>query len=106
MSYFGTKQTSHSLTEDRLVKPIPSQALIAASHMSAFDAVDGSSTGAGVPLTRSLLRLPRFGGAKHTTIGFDIANSVFQVHGVDVLRECFCLQCAVREYLAVLDKAR
>jgi len=33
--------------------------------MSAFDAVDGSCTGTGVPLTWSLLRLPRFGGAKH-----------------------------------------
>jgi hypothetical protein len=33
-----------------------------------------------------LLMLPRFGGANHakvTTIGLDIAKSVFQVHGVD-----------------------
>ena len=33
-----------------------------------------------------LLELPRFGGAKHaidTTIGLDIAKSVFQVHGID-----------------------
>src|SRR5262249_57744649 len=31
-------------------------------------------------------RPPRFGGAKHasvTTIGLDIAKSVFQIHGVD-----------------------
>ena len=54
--------------------------------MSAFDAVDGSFTGTQVPSTWSLLRLPRFGGASMqavTTIGFDIAKSVFQVHGVD-----------------------
>ena len=34
----------------------------------------------------ALLRLPRFGGATMqtiTTIGLDIAKSVFQVHGVD-----------------------
>ena len=34
----------------------------------------------------ALIRLPRFGGATHatiTTIGLDIAKSVFQVHGVD-----------------------
>src|SRR3954454_12967506 len=34
----------------------------------------------------ALLRLPRFGGASMqtiTTIGLDIAKSVFQVHGVD-----------------------
>ena len=33
-----------------------------------------------------LLRLPQFGGAQHetvTTIGLDIAKSVFQVHGID-----------------------
>ena len=36
----------------------------------------------------AVLRLPRFGGAAHaiksiSTIGLDIAKSVFQVHGVD-----------------------
>ncbi len=54
--------------------------------MSAIDAVDGSSTGTWVPRMWVLLRLPRFGGASMqavTTIGLDIAKSVFQVHGID-----------------------
>ena len=47
-----------------------------------FDAVDGSSTGTWVPGMWE--RLPRFGGARLamqtvTTIGLDIAKSVFQV---------------------------
>jgi hypothetical protein len=33
--------------------------------MSAFDAVDGSSTGTSVPWMWALLRLPRFRGANH-----------------------------------------
>src|SRR5262249_36772724 len=37
----------------------------AAVHLSAFDAVDGSSTGTEVPSMWALLRLPRFGGANH-----------------------------------------
>jgi hypothetical protein len=55
-------------------------------HASGSDAVDGSSTGTRVPKTWLLLKRPRFGGAKMqavTTIGLDIAKSVFQVHGVD-----------------------
>jgi hypothetical protein len=51
---------------------------------SAFDAVDGSSTGTQVPSMWALLGLPRFGGANMqtvTTIGLDIAKSVFQIHG-------------------------
>src|SRR5262249_57438537 len=35
--------------------------------MSAFDAVDGSSTGTEVPWMWVLLRPPRFGGAKHAS---------------------------------------
>jgi hypothetical protein len=35
--------------------------------MSAFDAVDGSSTGTEVPWIWVLLRPPRFGGAKHAS---------------------------------------
>ena len=53
---------------------------------SVIDAVDGSSTGARAPRTWLLLKWPRFGGANMqvvTTIGLDIAKSVFQVHGVD-----------------------
>ena len=38
--------------------------------MSAIDAVDGSSTGTRVPSMWGLLRLPRFGGAKHAN-GYD-----------------------------------
>jgi len=38
--------------------------------MSAFDAVDGSSTGTEVPWMWVLLRPPRFGGAKHAS-GYD-----------------------------------
>ena len=34
---------------------------------SAFDAVDGSSTGTGVPRMRALIRPPRFGGANHAS---------------------------------------
>ena len=52
----------------------------------AVDAVDGSSTGTSVPWMWGLLRLLQFRGASHaddTTIGLDIAKSVFQVHGVD-----------------------
>jgi transposase len=54
--------------------------------MAASDAVDGSPTGTRVPTNGRGLRLPRFGGATNaviSTIGLDIAKSVFQVHGVD-----------------------
>jgi hypothetical protein len=54
--------------------------------MSAYDAVDGPSTGTGVPLMWVLLELPRAGEPimqAVTTIGLDIAKSVFQVHGID-----------------------
>src|SRR6185312_3177203 len=55
------------------------------ASMSAFDAVDGSSTGTLVPSKWVLL------GAHSqeeqmqtiTTIGLDIAKSVFQLHGID-----------------------
>jgi hypothetical protein len=40
-------------------------ASFAAVHMSAPDAVDGSSTGTEVPSMWALLMLPRFGGANH-----------------------------------------
>src|SRR6266581_1390958 len=54
--------------------------------MSAIDAVDGSSTGTRVPWMWVLIRphdseeLPM---QTITTIGLDIAKSVFQVHGID-----------------------
>jgi hypothetical protein len=47
-----------------------SQSDTLALDMSAFDAVDGSSTGTRVPKMWALLRLPRFGGATHAN-GFD-----------------------------------
>ena len=54
--------------------------------MSAIDAVDGSSTGTRVPRKWVLLR-PHDSEEPNmqaiTTIGLDIAKSVFQVHGVD-----------------------
>jgi transposase len=55
--------------------------------MSAYDAVDGSSTGTGVPwkwalLSASTIRRSQVMQAT-TTIGLDIAKSVFQVHGID-----------------------
>ena len=55
--------------------------------MSANDAVDGSSTGTGVPwkwalLSASTIRRSQVIQAT-TTIGLDIAKSVFQVHGID-----------------------
>ena len=54
--------------------------------ISAFDAVDGSSTGTRVPRKWVLLRPhdleePIMQAVR--TIGLDIAKSVFQVHGVD-----------------------
>src|SRR3974377_340744 len=55
--------------------------------MSAIDAVDGSSTGMRVPLMWALLGHPMIRRSQSmqtiTTIGLDIAKSVFQVHGVD-----------------------
>jgi hypothetical protein len=56
---------------------------------SAHDAVDGSSAGTSVPMW-ALLRLPLFRGASIldiTTIGLDIAKSVFQIHGVNAAGE-------------------
>jgi hypothetical protein len=59
----------------------------AALHESAIDAVDGSSTRHASAMDLGPLGLPRSGGAAQmqtiTTIGLDIAKSVFQVHGTD-----------------------
>jgi DNA-binding response OmpR family regulator len=61
--------------------------LIAAVHESAVDAVDGSSTGTRVPKMWALLVAPTIRRSSPmqtvSTIGLDIAKSVFQVHGVD-----------------------
>jgi hypothetical protein len=54
--------------------------------MSAVDAVDGSSTGTRVPRIWVLLKAHDSNEPimqTITTIGLDIAKSVFQVHGVD-----------------------
>jgi hypothetical protein len=50
-----------------------------AVHESAFDAVDGSSTGTEVPSMWALLRLPRFGGANHAD-GHDNRPTPFQIN--------------------------
>jgi hypothetical protein len=71
---------------------------------SAPDAVDGFSTNKEVPWMWMLLRPPRFGGAKHasvTTIGFDIAKSVFQIHGVDAAGNVIVRRQLKRRYVGV-----
>ena len=55
----------------------------AAPHMSAFDAVDGSSTGTKVPRSGPSHDSEEQPMQSISTIGLDIAKSVFQVHGVD-----------------------
>src|SRR5262245_21835582 len=55
--------------------------------MTACDAVDGSSTGARAPQMWGAVKAPTIRRSQAmqaiTTIGLDIAKSVFQVHGVD-----------------------
>jgi hypothetical protein len=66
-----------------------SKSHFAAVHESGIDAVDASSTGTSVPWMWALLRLPRFRGASHANNNenrFNIAKSVFQVHGVKPTR--------------------
>ena len=54
------------------------------------------------------LTLPQFGGAKHatiTTIGLDIAKSVFQVHGIDAQGKVLIRRQLKRRYvLAFFEK--
>src|SRR6186713_3414115 len=56
----------------------------------------------------ALLKLPRFGGASMqtiTTIGLDIAKSVFQVHGVDAAGQVVIRRQLKRRYvLAFFEK--
>ena len=76
--------------------------LFAAVLESVVDAVDGSSTGTRVPRMGALLRLPRSRGATMqtiTTIGLDIAKSVFQVHGVDAAGEVVIRRQLKRRYV-------
>src|SRR5689334_23487913 len=50
----------------------------------------------------ALLKLPRFGGATMqtvTTIGLDIAKSVFQVHGVDAAGQVVIRRQLKRRYV-------
>src|SRR3979490_2961750 len=50
----------------------------------------------------ALLKLPRFGGASMqtiTTIGLDIAKSVFQVHGVDAAGQVVIRRQLKRRYV-------
>jgi hypothetical protein len=61
--------------------------LFAAVLESASDAVDGSSTGTSVPWVWGAVKAPTIQEEQAmqtiTTIGLDIAKSVFQVHWVD-----------------------
>ena len=54
--------------------------LFAAVHKSAYDAVDGSSTGTTVPQKWALLEAPTIGGATHANIS---TNSVWRHRQVD-----------------------
>ena len=74
---------------------------IAAVHGSVVDAVDGSFTGTSVPWMWAPLRLPRFRQAMQTmtTIGLDIAKSVFQVHGVNAGGRVIVRQQLKRRYV-------
>jgi hypothetical protein len=70
--------------------------------MSAIDAVDGSSTGTEVPWMWVLLRPhhseePNMQAA--TTIGLDIAKSVFQIHGVDAAGNVIVRRRLKRRYV-------
>jgi hypothetical protein len=70
--------------------------------MPPIDAVDGSSTGTQVPKKWVLLRLPRFEELHMqtiTTIGLDIAKSVFQVHGVDAAGQVVIRRQLKRRYV-------
>jgi hypothetical protein len=73
-----------------------------AVHMSAFDAVDGSSTGTEVPWMWVLLR-PHDSEEPNmqavTTIGLDIAKSVFQIHGVDAAGNVIVRRQLKRRYV-------
>jgi transposase len=62
--------------------------------MSALDAVDGSSTGTEVPCMWVLLNMQAI-----TTIGLDIAKSVFQVHGVDAAGNVIVRRQLKRRYV-------
>jgi hypothetical protein len=53
------------------------------SLTSESDAVDGSSTGTSVPPKWALLGAHHEESLQVTTIGLDIAKSVFQLHGID-----------------------
>ena len=73
----------------------------AGSVMSASDAVDGSSTGT---------RVPRSHNSEEpvmqtvTTIGLDIAKSVFQVHGVDAAGQGVIRRRLLLDKIATLNR--
>jgi hypothetical protein len=70
--------------------------------MSAIDAVDGSSTGTAVPWMWVLLR-PHDSEESDmqavTTIGLDIAKSIFQIHGVDAAANVIVRRKLKRRYV-------
>ena len=59
----------------------------AAVHESGYDAVDGSSTGTSGAMDVGAVKAPTISEERAmqtiTTIGLDVAKSVFQVHGID-----------------------
>jgi hypothetical protein len=70
--------------------------------MSPSDAVDGSSTRHVSAMDVGAARAPRFGGTKHetvTTIGLDIAKSVFQVRGIDATGNVIVRRQLKRSYV-------
>src|SRR2546427_11656226 len=73
-----------------------------AVHMSANDAVDGSSTGTEVPWMWVLLRPPRFGGATHAS-GHDnwsrYRQVCFSIHGVDAAGNVIVRRQLKRRYV-------
>jgi hypothetical protein len=83
--------------------------LFAAVHESGFDAVDGSSAGTRVPKMWALLVAPTIRRSSPmqtvSTIGLDIAKSVFQVHGVDANGQVVIRRQLKRRYvLAFFEK--
>src|SRR5690242_19125922 len=78
-----------------------SAASSACRRISACDAVDGSSTGTSVPSKWVLLSAHSQEEQMQTitTIGLDIAKSVFQLHGIDAAGAVFIRRQLKRRYM-------
>jgi transposase len=74
-----------------------------ARSISGIDAVDGSSTGTEVPWMWVLLKAPTIQRSqtckRSTTIGLDIAKSVFQIYGVDAAGNVIVRRRLKRRYV-------